>query len=76
VKELFVHGHLINALLCKLECGKENGVDDAGARHGDAQTSVHARVQKLDLGPGRLVSASDEAIALVDALCGVDWEDL
>jgi hypothetical protein len=31
VKELFVHGHLVNALLRELECGEEDGVDDAGA---------------------------------------------
>jgi hypothetical protein len=31
VEELFVHGHLIDALLCEFEGGEENGVDDTGS---------------------------------------------
>jgi hypothetical protein len=67
---------VVDALLCELECGEENGVDDAGTRHGHAESSVHAGVQELDLGSGGLVSASDKAVALVDALRGVDGEYL
>jgi hypothetical protein len=76
VKEFFVHGHVIDALLCELKRGKENGIDDTGTGHGDAEPSVHARVQKLDLGSGCLVSASDKAVALVDALRSIDGEYL
>lgn len=31
MKQLFVHGHLVDALLREFECGEENGVDDARA---------------------------------------------
>jgi hypothetical protein len=40
------------------------------------RTSIHARIQELDLGPRLLALASSEAVALVDALCCVDGEYL
>jgi hypothetical protein len=67
---------LVDALLGELKRGEENGIDDAGARHGYTKTAVHAWVQKLDLGSGCFIAATCEAVALVDALCGVDGEDL
>src|SRR5690242_9655148 len=36
-QELFVNVHMVNALLGKLKCGKENSVDHARARHGNTQ---------------------------------------
>jgi hypothetical protein len=39
-------------------------------------TAIHPRVEELNLGPVLLILASNKAIALVDTLCGVDWEDL
>jgi hypothetical protein len=37
-KKFVIVGHTVDALLGELECGKENGVDYAGARHGDTET--------------------------------------
>jgi len=76
LQKLLVHSHVVDALLRKLECCKENGVDDAGARHGDTETSVHAWVHELDFRPCCLTAAAGEAIALVDALRRVYREDL
>jgi hypothetical protein len=76
VQQLFIHSHGVDALLRKLKGGKENSIHDAGARHGDTETAVHAWIQELDLGPGGFVAAAGEAVALVDAFCGVDGEDL
>lgn len=36
-QQLLVNFHAVNALFGKLECGEENGVDDAGAGHGYTQ---------------------------------------
>jgi hypothetical protein len=36
-EKLVVVGHAVDALFCELECGKENCVDYAGARHGDTK---------------------------------------
>jgi hypothetical protein len=76
MQKLLVDLDAVDALLCEFESGEEDGVDDAGATHGDAEASVHAWVQELDLGPALLVFAADETVALVDAFGGVDWEDL
>jgi hypothetical protein len=76
VEELFVHAHLIDALLGKLKRSKENRIDDARPRHGHAKTAVHAWIQELDLGSGGFVAAASEAVALVDAFGSVDGEDL
>ena len=37
-KQLFVDFHSVDALLRELKSSKENGVDDAGSRHGDAES--------------------------------------
>jgi hypothetical protein len=75
-QQLLVDLDAVDALLCEFERGEEDGVDDAGAAHGDAEASVHSRVQELDLGPALLVFAAHKAVALVDAFGGVDGEDL
>ena len=36
-EKFIVVGHSVDALLGELECGKENCVDYAGARHGDTE---------------------------------------
>ena len=76
MQELLVHGHVVDTLLRKFERGKEDGVDDTGARHGNTEAAVHAWVHELDLGSCCFVSAAREAIALVDALRRVNREDL
>lgn len=76
MQKLLVHSHVIDALLGKFKGGEENGVDDAGARHGDPKATVHAWIQELDFGSCLLVATSDEAVTLVDALRGVDGKDL
>lgn len=65
---------MVDALLGEFESSKENGVDNAGTRHGDTEASVHSRVHELNLRSRRFVAY--EAVALVDALCCVDGEDL
>ena len=37
-QKLFVDFHTVDALLGEFKCSKENGVDYAGARHGDSQS--------------------------------------
>jgi hypothetical protein len=64
-KQLLIYRHLVDALLGKLKRGKENSID-----------AVHARVHELDLGSRGFVAAADEAVALVDAFCRVNGEDL
>jgi hypothetical protein len=75
-KQLLIYRHLVDALLGKLKRGKENSIYDARARHGNAEAAVHARVHELDLGSRGFVAAADEAVALVDAFCRVNGEDL
>jgi hypothetical protein len=36
-QQLLINFHAVNALFGELECGEENGVDDAGAGHGHTQ---------------------------------------
>jgi hypothetical protein len=36
-QQLLINFHAVNALFGELECGEENGVDDAGAGHGYTQ---------------------------------------
>jgi hypothetical protein len=38
MKKLVVVRHTVDAFLSEFECGKENGIDNAGARHGDSET--------------------------------------
>jgi hypothetical protein len=40
-QQLLINFHAVNALFGELECGEENGVDDAGAGHGYTQPYGH-----------------------------------
>jgi hypothetical protein len=75
VEELFIHSHVVDALLRKFKRSKEYSIDNTRARHGDTQTSVHPWVQELDLRSSRFVSATDKAVELVNSFGRVNGED-
>jgi hypothetical protein len=75
-QHLLINTQLIDPLLRILKRRKENSIYDARPRHAHAEAAVHARIQELDFRARRCVFAACEAVALVDAFCRVDWEDL
>lgn len=76
MQKLFIHCHVVDPLLHSLERRKEDRVHDAGSRHRDTQSAVHARIHELYLRSCRFVTAANEAVALVDRFRGIDGKDL
>lgn len=59
--------------LDELKRGEENGVDETGSTHGNAQTAIHVPSEELNLHGLDLVSSGvGERVSLIDALCRVD----
>lgn len=91
-KKVIINADIVNVLLGELECGKENGIHNTGPSHGNAKayitiskswvlghtrlTAIHPRAVEGDLGPCSLLTSAYETIALIDALCRVNRENL
>lgn len=65
---------ILDVLLDKLKRGKENGIHQTRAAHGDCQAAIHVALEKGDFRGcfDFLAAGVEEGVALVDAFCRVD----